>query len=160
MGFRASQGVPSQPDAGASTGDVGVLVGAVNQLRLLGDAGVTFGLNMDRTCGSSCASSSAAPPRDPPSGIDNAAYELFQRLKSQGANAKGGTLDYVINGRMIGGFAAIAYPADYGNSGIMSFMVNHEGVVYQKDLGDKTTDVAKAMTAFDPDATWMPTRSD
>ena len=55
---------------------------------------------------------------------------------------------------MIGGFALVAYPADYGNSGVMTFIVNHAGTVYQKDLGEDTDVIAKRMTAFDPDETW------
>jgi len=79
---------------------------------------------------------------------------IFRMLKSQGANAEGGAQDYEVNGRMIGGFAAVAYPADYGNSGIMTFIVNHQGVVYQKDLGDETPKIAKGLTAFDPGSGW------
>ncbi len=78
----------------------------------------------------------------------------YRMLKSQGENATGGACDYVVDGKMIGGFAAIAYPADYGNSGIMTFIVNYDGVVYQKDLGDDTQAKAESMTAFDPDKTW------
>jgi hypothetical protein len=55
---------------------------------------------------------------------------------------------------MIGGFAVVAYPAKYGNSGVMTFMVNHDGVVYQKDLGNNTAKTAKAITKYDPDKTW------
>jgi hypothetical protein len=57
---------------------------------------------------------------------------------------------------MIGGFTAIAFPAEYNNSGIMTFIVNHEGVIYQKDLGENTEELAKAMVLYDPDETWMP----
>ena len=66
----------------------------------------------------------------------------------------GGAADYVVNGHMIGGFAVVAYPADYGNSGVMTFIVNADGVVYQKDLGDDTDKQAREMTTYDPDATW------
>jgi hypothetical protein len=55
---------------------------------------------------------------------------------------------------MIGGFALVAYPAEYGNSGVMTFLVNHTGVVFQKDLGPRTADIAERMTAFNPDQTW------
>jgi hypothetical protein len=79
----------------------------------------------------------------------------FRMLTAQGESAKGGVQDYVVKGRMIGGFAAVAYPADYGNSGVMTFMVNHEGVVYQKDLGDDTENLARAMKAFDPGPGWQ-----
>jgi hypothetical protein len=60
---------------------------------------------------------------------------FYRILKRQGASASGGAYDYVVNGKMIGGFALLAYPAEYGNSGIMTFMVNHDGMVFQKDLG-------------------------
>jgi hypothetical protein len=78
----------------------------------------------------------------------------YRILKAQGSGAPGGALNYVVNGKMIGGFALIAYPAEYGNSGVMTFMVNHTGTVYEKDLGRWTYDYAKRMTAFDPDQTW------
>jgi len=78
----------------------------------------------------------------------------FKILKAQGKNAPGGAYDYVVNGKMIGGFALVAYPAEYGASGIMTFTVNHDGVVYQKDLGKETGKIASAMTKFDPDKTW------
>jgi hypothetical protein len=82
-------------------------------------------------------------------------YGYYYRiLKSQGADAPGGAYDYVVRGKMIGGFALVAYPATWGNSGVMTFIVNHDGVVYQKDLGPDTAAVARAITRFDPDSTW------
>jgi hypothetical protein len=78
----------------------------------------------------------------------------YRMLTKQGPNAPGGTLNYVVNGKMIGGFALVAYPAEYGNSGVMTFVVNHAGTVYQKDLGDRTEAIARRMTSFDPDQTW------
>ena len=78
----------------------------------------------------------------------------FRMLLKQGPNAKGGAMDYVVRKHMIGGFAAVAYPASYGNSGVMTFIVNHDGVVYQKDLGPKTAETARAMTRFDPAPGW------
>ena len=78
----------------------------------------------------------------------------YRILKGQGKNASGGAYDYVINGKMIGGFAVVAWPAKYGNSGVMTFIVNHDGIVYQKDLGPKTEQTAKKMTVFDPDTSW------
>jgi hypothetical protein len=78
----------------------------------------------------------------------------FRILKSQGADAPGGALNYVVKGKMIGGFALVAWPAEYGNSGVMTFVVNHAGTVYQKDLGGKTDFVGKRMIQFDPDQTW------
>ncbi|MBI5260665.1 MAG: DUF2950 domain-containing protein [Bradyrhizobium sp.] len=78
----------------------------------------------------------------------------YRILTRQGPNAPGGELDYVVRGKMIGGFALVAYPAEYGNSGVMTFVVNHAGAVYQKDLGPRTAELARRMTAFDPDRTW------
>lgn len=78
----------------------------------------------------------------------------FHILKGQGADAPGGALNYVVKGKMIGGFALIAWPAEYGNSGVMTFLVNHAGTVYQKDLGTRTEVVAPRTTLFDPDQTW------
>lgn len=78
----------------------------------------------------------------------------FRMLSGQGSHAKGGALEYVVQGRMIGGFAAVAYPAQYGNSGVMTFIVNHDGAVYQRDLGPDTTKKARAMRRFDPGPGW------
>jgi hypothetical protein len=78
----------------------------------------------------------------------------YKILKAQRKNAPGGAYDYVVNGSMIGGFALVAYPAQYGSSGIMTFIVSHSGEVYEKDLGKKTSSVAQAMKSFDPDETW------
>jgi hypothetical protein len=75
-------------------------------------------------------------------------------LKGQTDKAPGGAKDYVVNGKMTGGFAFIAYPAEYGNSGVMTFMMNQDGALLQKDLGKTTTEIATAMTRFDPDASW------
>jgi Protein of unknown function (DUF2950) len=80
----------------------------------------------------------------------------FRMLTSQGPHAHGGAKNYVVNGYMTGGFAVLAYPAEYANSGVMSFLVNQEGVVLQKDLGADTAATAKSITAFDPDSTWEP----
>ena len=77
----------------------------------------------------------------------------FRILKGQGPDAPGGALHYVVKGKMIGGFALIAYPTEYGNSGVMTFMVNHAGIVYQKDLGRQTEAIAKRIMLFDPDQT-------
>jgi hypothetical protein len=84
----------------------------------------------------------------------------FRILKAQGPAAHGGEYDYVVKGNMIGGFALVAYPSDYGNSGVMTFIVNHEGVVYQKDLGPDTDKIASEMTMFDPDETWQKSDTD
>ena len=78
----------------------------------------------------------------------------FKILKGQGEHATGGAFAYVVDGKMILGFALAAYPAKYGTSGIMTFIVNQEGVIYEKDLGEDTETVAVAMTTFDPDDSW------
>jgi Protein of unknown function (DUF2950) len=75
----------------------------------------------------------------------------YRMLTKQGAGAKGGERDFVKDGKLVGGFAVVAYPAKYGDSGIMSFMVGPDGVVYQKDLGEKTGDTAVAMAEFSPE---------
>jgi hypothetical protein len=80
---------------------------------------------------------------------------FFRIMNAQGKNARGGAYSYMAKGKMVGGFAIVAYPARYGVSGIMTFTVNHDGVVYQKDLGTKTEKLAKTMQAFDPDKTWV-----
>ena len=78
----------------------------------------------------------------------------YKVLTRQGPTAPGGALNYVVRGNMIGGFALVAYPAQYGNSGVMTFLVNHEGTVFEKDLGPRTAQIAAGMTAFNPDHTW------
>ncbi len=78
----------------------------------------------------------------------------FHILKGQGSDAPGGALNYVVKGKMIGGFGLIAWPAEYGNSGVMTFLINHGGTVYQKDLGTRTEFIAQRTTLFDPDQTW------
>jgi Protein of unknown function (DUF2950) len=78
----------------------------------------------------------------------------FRLLTSQGRNAPGGAYDYLLRGKLFGGFAIVAWPASYGNSGVKTFLVNHEGVVYEKDLGAATPEVAASMKRFDPDKTW------
>jgi hypothetical protein len=78
----------------------------------------------------------------------------YRILTAQGPGAPGGAYDYLARGRMIGGFALVAFPAQYGVSGVMTFMVNHDGVVYQKDLGPNTAALAEAIKQFNPDAGW------
>jgi len=87
---------------------------------------------------------------------------FFRLLTGQGKDAPGGAYDYIAKGDMIGGFAVLAWPAKYGSSGVMSFMTNQDGVVYQKDLGPKTGEVAAGIKRFNPDATWkkVDTRAD
>lgn len=79
----------------------------------------------------------------------------FKVLFSQGPSAPGGKFGYIINGNMIAGFALVAYPAHWGNSGVMTFMVNQEGRVYEKNLGPRTGAIASAMTEYNPDVTWI-----
>ncbi len=80
----------------------------------------------------------------------------YRILKSQGDGAKGGPSDYVAGNSMTGGFALIAWPAVYGRTGVMSFMVSHDGVVYQRDLGQDSTKLAMEMPSFNPDTGWLP----
>jgi hypothetical protein len=80
----------------------------------------------------------------------------FKILTSQGKHAPGGKFKYCINGRMIAGFALVAWPAEWGDTGVMTFIVNQQGKIYQKNLGSKTARIAKAMTIYDPDDTWTP----
>ncbi len=79
---------------------------------------------------------------------------FFKILKAQGEHAVGGAFDYLVDGRMVLGFALVAYPSSYGAGGIMSFIVNQQGVIYEKDLGEQTATTAAAMVAFDPDDSW------
>ncbi len=78
----------------------------------------------------------------------------YRMLTAQGKDAPGGAQEYMVGNRLMGGFAAVAWPAKYGSSGVMTFIVNHDGVVYEKDLGAQTASMAEAMTRYNPDATW------
>ncbi len=78
----------------------------------------------------------------------------YRILKAQGPHAPGGAVSYVARGHMIGGFALVAFPAQYGESGIKTFIVNHDGIVYEKDLGPDTAKIASGMTRYDPDGSW------
>lgn len=78
----------------------------------------------------------------------------YRILTAQGKDAAGGSYSYMVKGRMIGGFAVVAYPAEYGNSGAMTFIVNHEGKVFQKNLGPNTASISKGMKEYNPDKTW------
>jgi len=83
---------------------------------------------------------------------------FFRILTRQGRHVPGGRHNYVINGNMIAGFALVAFPAEYGNTGIMTFLVSHHGQVDQKDLGPRTVEIAKAMREYNPDTTWTEVR--
>ncbi|HEY6388290.1 MAG TPA: DUF2950 family protein [Candidatus Acidoferrum sp.] len=80
----------------------------------------------------------------------------YRILTKQGAAAKSGAKDYIVDGKMTGGFAILAYPAEYRNTGIMTFIIGKDGVIYQKDLGEKTTDLGNAMTEYNPGEGWSP----
>jgi hypothetical protein len=79
----------------------------------------------------------------------------YRLLDAQGKNAPGGAYEYTVRGKKIGGFAAVAWPVKYGDTGVMTFMVSHDGVVYEKDLGPNTAARAGTITRFDPDSTWI-----
>jgi Protein of unknown function (DUF2950) len=79
---------------------------------------------------------------------------VYRMLNAQGPHANGGAYDYMVRDKMLGGFALIAVPAEYGTSGVMTFMVSHDGVVYSRDLGPETPKIAAAINVFDPDANW------
>jgi len=80
----------------------------------------------------------------------------FKILTRHGATAKGGAKDFIVNGKLTGGFAVLAYPAEYRNSGIMTFITGKNGVIYQKDLGEKTVEMAATVMEYDPDDGWKP----
>jgi len=80
---------------------------------------------------------------------------FFKVLTAQGNNAPGGAADYIVRGKMIGGYGLVAWPAKYGDSGVMTFIVNHDATVYQKNLGPNTAALAEAMTRYDPDPSWQ-----
>jgi len=84
---------------------------------------------------------------------------FYRVLKAQGPAAPGGAMSYEVDGKLKRGFALVAYPAQYRNSGVMTFIVNQKGQVYQKDLGEQTSDLAKSMTEYNPDKTWSPVPS-
>jgi DUF2950 family protein len=84
----------------------------------------------------------------------------YRILTAQGKDAPGGAYSYIVKGKMIGGFAVVAYPAEYGNSGVMTFVVNHDGKVFQKDLGKNTATTAAAIKEYNPDKTWSETTAE
>jgi len=90
-------------------------------------------------------------PTDKPAPYHGYYYRI---LSAQGKDASGGAYSYMVKGSMIGGFALVAYPAEYGNSGVMSFIINHDGKVFQKDLGKNTASAATTMKEYNPDSTW------
>jgi hypothetical protein len=133
--------------------------------KLRSDAGKQNGLYWDDATGKSPSplgpllAEASAEGYKPGEGEGPQPYHgyYFRILTEQGPHAPGGAKSWVNNGELTGGFALLAYPADHGSSGIMTFIVGPQGVVYQKDLGDKTAD-AKSMAAYDPDESWTPVR--
>jgi hypothetical protein len=101
------------------------------------------------------AAGNGGPDKEAPQ-LDHAPYHgyYFKILTRQGPHAPGGKYSYIINGNMIAGYALVAYPDKWGNSGVMTFIINQQGRVYQKNLGPNTAKVASAMTEYDPDSTW------
>jgi hypothetical protein len=83
----------------------------------------------------------------------------FRILTAQGPAARGGAFDYIVHGKLFGGFGVIAWPAKYANSGVMSFIVNYDGVVYQRDLGEDTAARVEKIKSFNPDKSWKPVPS-
>ena len=81
---------------------------------------------------------------------------FYRILKAQGENARGGAYSYMLGDKMQAGFALVAWPEEYGESGVMSFLVSHAGIVYEQNLGPDGADTAEAMSAYDPDADWIP----
>jgi len=107
--------------------------------------------------GPSVASASAAEHTGQPSESPVPYYGyLYRILIEQGTDAPGGAKSYIVDGKLTGGFALIAYPAEYRSSGVMTFIVNQDGVIYQQDLGDQTGDLASKITAYNPDSSWEP----
>ena len=107
--------------------------------------------------GPSVASASAAQHAGQPSESPVPYYGyLYRILTEQGPDAPGGAKSYIVDGKLTGGFALIAYPAQYRASGIMTFIVNQDGVIYQQDLGEQTGDLASKITAYNPESSWEP----
>ncbi len=106
--------------------------------------------------GAAFASASAATRSEGQAATKGAPFEgyYYRIITAQGDNAGGGAYDYIVNGKMIGGFALIATPAEYGKTGVMTFAVNQDGVVYEKNLGGNTTELAAEIVKFDPDPSW------
>jgi Protein of unknown function (DUF2950) len=102
-------------------------------------------------------------PFELPALLLSAGARLCSRLRlavglAFGADAPGGAVDYVVHGKMIGGFGLVAWPAHYGDSGVITFIVNHNAIVYQKNLGPESAALAEAMTLYDPDPSWQKSR--
>ncbi|HEX4409678.1 MAG TPA: DUF2950 domain-containing protein [Xanthobacteraceae bacterium] len=143
----------AEKDRGAGTG--------VYAQRFISDEGKKDGLYWPTTVGEEESPLgelfAAATRQGYKAGEGRAPYHgyYYKILTKQGPAAPGGSANYVVDGKMIGGFGLVAYPAEYRNSGVMTFIVNHSGTVYQKDLGPKTDQLAEAIAAFNPDKGWQ-----
>jgi hypothetical protein len=127
--------------------------------RLMSNPGKQDGLYWEGPAGSLIPKSFAEAAANYPEGsTKQTPYHgyYFHVLRSQGPDAQGGAFNYVVKGNMIGGFALVAWPAQYGVTGIMTFTVNHLGVVYEKDLGPNSAAIARQLPTFNPDKTWHP----
>lgn len=157
--------VAAQEDYAASTHD-GVAAGVYAQ-KLRSDPGKQNGLYWEGAAGETPSPAgpllaAAAEEGYGSSQSVRAPYHgyLYRMLLAQGAGASGGARDYVVDGKLTGGFAVIAAPDSYGASGVMTFIVNQDGVVWQRDLGEKTPELAGAIKEFNPDGTWTPIAPD
>ncbi len=122
--------------------------------RFMSTPGRQDGLYWDRVPESFVPKSFAAAASDESGSAKPYHGYYFRILKAQGRDALGGAIDYVVNDRMIGGFAMTAWPAEYGASGIKTFIVSHNGVIYEQDLGTDTPAIVKEITSFNPDPSW------
>jgi hypothetical protein len=153
-------------DAQQDYADKGVGGPGIYAQRIVSQAGKKDGLYWPTTAGEDESPlgnlAAAASAQGYRAGKERRPYHgyYFKILTRQGERASGGAIDYVARGKMIGGFALVAWPAEYGNSGVMTFIVNHQGNVYQKNLGPETAKAASRMTAFNPDTTWQRVNED
>jgi hypothetical protein len=125
--------------------------------RIASSMGQQDGLYSDAAADSLVSLAFAEAVEGNPSAMSLKPYHgyYFRVLTAQGSEASGGAFGYVVNGKMIGGFALVAWPAEYGVSGIRTLMINHEGIVYEKDLGTSTAAQARRMVQFNPDKSWQ-----
>jgi len=119
--------------------------------KLLSSPGKRDGLIWSTSLGDESPLGEAYLPKQPGTGYHGYRYRI---LTAQGKHAVGGARSYLIGGRLASGFALVAYPVQYGRTGIMSFIVNQDGVVYERNLGSNTATVASKMKSFDPDDSW------
>jgi hypothetical protein len=155
------RGFVDAQDEYASAGHDGAPAGIYAQ-RLHSSAGKHDGLYWEVAAGETPSPAgpllAAAADEGYTAGSERKPYHgyVYRMLFSQGPNANGGAREYIVNGKLTGGVGLLAYPNDYGNSGVMTFMVDQDGVVWQRDLGEDTTKLAEAIQSFDPDETWVP----